>query len=239
MAIKINTDVERPSDEVVEGFRKLLEEYHEITPGISDVSNRLNAMHSDIKPLFEGIRVVGVALTIRTMPSDNTAVLRVLEVVQKDDMIVVDTNKSNSLGFWGGTICHEVQQVGAAGIVLDGAIRDVAELRRLRFPVLCTGIVPNAPGKGGFGTINYPIQCGGVVVHPGDIVIIDENGVVVVPRDEAEDVLQKTTRFLDNEARMIALVKAGGSIRDIFGLAKVETVDNVMLYERMRQAGTI
>lgn len=239
MSIKVNAAIKRPSKEVVEGFRSLLDEYHEITPGISDVSNRLNAMSSDIKPLFEGIRVVGVALTVKTMPSDNVAVMRVLEVVQSGDMIVVDTNNSKNSGFWGGTICFEVQRKGAVGIILDSAVRDVVELRKLRFPVLCQGIVPNAPGKAGFGYINFPIQCGGIVVNPGDIVIVDDNGVVVVPRDEAEDVLQKTRRFLENEARMVDKIKAGGTLKEIFGLDKFEAVDNTLIYEKLRQSGKI
>lgn len=116
----------------------------------------------------------------------------------------------------------EAQKKGAVGIILDSAVRDVVELRKFKFPVMCQGIAPNVAGIIGFGYVNAPIQCGGVVINPGDIVIVDDNGVVVVPQDEAENILKKTRRFLENEARVAAKIMAGATLSEIIGLDKLE-----------------
>ena len=237
MSIVVNRNVKRPPKGVVEGFRYLLQEYHSIVPGVSDVMNRLNAMSSDIKPLFPGIRVVGVALTIKTTSSDLAPVIKALDLIQTDDLLVVDTHNSKNTAFWGEIVAMEAQRKGAVGIILDSAVRDVVELREMKFPVLCQGIAPNVASLVGFGYINVPIQCGGAAVNAGDIVIIDDNGVVVVPQDDAEEVLQKTRRFLENEVKIIERVKAGESLYQILGLDKLEeaTIDSTIIYEKQRQ----
>jgi regulator of RNase E activity RraA len=218
MSIEINTKVKRPSPEAVEGFRILLEEYHSIVPGVCDVMNPPNAMSAEIKPLFPGIRLIGVALTVRTSGTDLAPVIKTMELVQRGDVIVVDTHNARDTAFWGEVVTMEAQRKGTVGIILDSAVRDVVELKEMNFPVLCTGIAPNAARPVGFGAINAPIRCGGALVCPGDIVIVDENGVVVVPRDEAETILEKTKQFLQNEVNMINRVKAGDSLVDILGL---------------------
>lgn len=234
MSIEVNTEVKRPSQKVVEEFRSLLAEYHSIAPGVSDCMNRLNAMSSDIQPLFPGIRVVGVAFTVKTITSDLAPVIKALELIQSGDIIVVDTHNSKDTAFWGEIVAMEAQRKGAVGIILDSAVRDVVELREMKFPVLCQGIAPNVASTIGFGYINVPIQCGGAAVNPGDIIIVDDNGVVVVPQDEAEEILQKTRRFLENEVKIINRVKAGETLYNILGLNKLEatTIDHTKVYER-------
>ncbi|HEY82426.1 MAG TPA: hypothetical protein G4O01_03950 [Dehalococcoidia bacterium] len=233
MPIEVNTEVKRPAQEVVEGFRSLLEEYYSIVPGVSDVMNRLNTMSSDIKPLFPGVRLVGVALTVKTSASDLAPVIKSLELVQSGDVIVVDTHNSKDTAFWGEIVTMEAQRKGAVGVILDSGVRDVVELKEMGFPVLCQGIAPNAAGLVGAGYINVPIQCGGAVVNPGDIVIVDDNGVVVVPRDEAEEVLERTRKFLKDEEKVIKRVKAGESLGQILGLDRLGTVaiDHTRTYE--------
>lgn len=234
MSIEVNTEVKRPSQKVVEEFRSLLAEYHSIAPGVSDCMNRLNAMNSDIQPLFPGIRVVGVAFTVKTVTSDLAPVIKALELIQSGDIIVVDTHNSKDTAFWGEIVAMEAQRKGAVGIILDSAVRDVVELREMKFPVLCQGIAPNVASTIGFGYINVPIQCGGAAVNPGDIIIVDDNGVVIVPQDEAEEVLQKTRRFLENEVKIINRVKAGETLYRILDLDKLEatTIDHTKVYER-------
>jgi regulator of RNase E activity RraA len=234
MSIVVNKQVKKPSPEVVKEFRRLLEEYHSIVPGVSDCMNKLNAMNSDIKPLFPGIRMVGVALTVKTGTSDLAPVIRSLQLVQPDDIIVVDTHGSQNTAFWGEIVAIEAKRNGAVGIILDSAVRDVVELREMKFPVLCRGIAPNVSSTIGFGYINVPVQCGGAAVNPGDVVIVDDNGVVVVPRDEAGEVLEKTKNFLVNEVRVIEKVNGGESLYNILGLDKLEsaTIDHTRLYDK-------
>ena len=233
MSIKVNTEIKRPSKEVIESFRSLFKEGNSVTPAVSDALNRSNAMSSDIKPLFEGIRVVGVALTVKTIASDIAPVIKALDLIQPGDMLVVDTHNSRDTAFWGEMVSLQAQRKGAAGIILDCSTRDVIEVRNLKFPVLCRGVTPNVAVLSGYGAINVPVRCGGVVVNPGDIVVVDDNGVVVVPLDEAEEVLETSRRYLGNELKVAQQIVEGVSLSEILGLKKLEqgAIDIMAQYE--------
>jgi regulator of RNase E activity RraA len=232
MAIEVNTNTKRPSQKTVERFHSLREAYHSITPAVADCMNRLNAMDSDIKPLFPEIRFVGVALTIKTTASDLAPVIKALAYIQPGDVLVVDTHNSKNTAFWGEIVAIEAKRKGAKGIILDSAVRDVVELKEMKFPVLCRGVAPNPAGPVGFGYINVPVQCGGAAVSPGDIVIVDDNGVVVVPCDDADAVLDKTKKFLKNEEKIIERVKAGETLGEILNLNNMEqsAIDHTGLF---------
>jgi len=240
MSVTVTTQFKRPSKKTIEEFRRLLEEYHSIASAVSDNMNRLNTMSSDIKPLFEGIRVVGVALTVRTIASDIDPLIKALDYIQSGDIIAVDTHNSKDTAFWGELVCIEAQRKGAIGIIMDCAVRDVVELKELGFPTLCQGITTKGAGKIGLGYVNVPVQCGGAAVNPGDIFIVDDNGVVVVPEAEGENILQKTKRFLENEARIIERVKAGERMSKILGLEKLEkpVIDTTAIYEQQRESSS-
>jgi regulator of RNase E activity RraA len=233
MAIEVITEIKRPSDKTVERFENLMKAYHSITPAVADCMNRLNAMDSDIKPLFPEIRFVGVALTIKTNASDLAPVIKALEYIRPGDVLIVDTHNSKNTAFWGEIVAIEAMQKGAKGIILDSAVRDVVELKEMKFPVLCRGVAPNPAGPVGFGYINVPVQCGGAAVTPGDIVIVDDNGVVIVPCDDADAVLDKTIRFLENEVKIIERVKAGESLSQILNLDGLEgtAIDHTKIFD--------
>ena len=233
MSIEIGTHINQPSKKAIEGFRKLLDTYGSITPGVSDCMNRLNAMDSDIKPLFPGIRLVGIALTVKTTASDIAPVIKALEYIEPGNILVVDTHCSTNTAFWGEIVAMEAERNGAVGIILDGAVRDVVELREMNFPVLCRGIAPNVASLVGFGYVNVPVQCGGAAVSPGDIVIVDDNGVVVVPCDHGDAVFEKTRKFLEDEARVVDRVKAGETLSQILELDKLEqgTIDHTRVFK--------
>jgi len=235
VTIEVNSKFKRAPKAVLEGWRKLLAEYRGVTPEASDVMNRMNAMSSDIKPLYEGIRIVGSALTVKTIEADLAPVIKVLEVVQPGDIIVIDTHGSKNAAFWGEVVATEAKLKGVLGTITDSACRDVVQLKELPFPTLAAGIASKAAALIGFGYINFPISCGGVVVNPGDVVLVDDNGVVVVPQDQAEDVLLKTRRFLENERKIIDRVKAGEHTGDILGLQKLGTLDAAEIYEKERR----
>jgi regulator of RNase E activity RraA len=235
MSIEVNTQFKRAPKAVLEGWRKLLREYRGVTPEASDVMNRLNAMTSDIRPLYEGIRIVGSALTVKTIEADLAPVIKVLELVRPDDVIVIDTHGTKDSAFWGEVVCTEAKLKGVVGVITDSAVRDVVQMRALKFPVLCAGFASKAATPVGFGYLGFPISCGGVVVNSGDVVVVDDNGVVVVPQAEAADVLQKTRRFLENELKVIARVKAGEHTGDVIGLQKLGTLDAAEIYAKERR----
>ncbi len=168
----INDSIERPPAEIVEGFRNLLR-HDSITCAISDCMGRFNAMISDMRPLFEGIRLVGTAVTVKTLASDLAAAFKAIDVCQPGDVVVIDSHGSINTAFWGENMTMSALNRGVIGAVIDGACRDVEEIRRIGFPVICKGVVPNVGAIAGYGDVNVPIQCAGVAVSPGDVVVVD------------------------------------------------------------------
>ena len=216
----INENIERPSAEIVEGFKSLLS-YDSITCAISDCMGRFNAMTSDMRPLFDGIRLVGTAVTVKTLAADLAAAFKAIDVCQPGDIVVIDSHGSVNTAFWGENMTMSALNRGVVAAVIDGACRDVEEIRRIRFPVICKGIVPNVGAIAGYGDVNVSIQCAGVAVSPGDIVVADGNGVVVVPLAEAAVILQKAQRLLETEHFLQEKIKAGATIGELVDVDEV------------------
>lgn len=210
----INKTIQRPSAEVVEGFRNLLS-HDSVTCAISDCMGRFNAMTSDMRPLFEGIRLVGTAVTVKTLAADLAAAFKAIDVCEPGDVVVIDSHGSVNTAFWGENMTMSALNRGVIAAVIDGACRDVEEIRRIRFPVLCRAIVPNVGAVAGYGEVNVAIQCAGVPVSPGDIVVVDGNGVVVVPQSEAGSILEKARRLLETEHLLQEKIKAGATIGEL------------------------
>lgn len=182
----LNTRIERPAPEVIKAFGGLA------TTEVSDALELSCVMRYAIHPLWPGMpRIAGPAFTVRTGRHDNLMFHASIYLAQPGDVIVVEAG-DDEMAVAGGNVCAIAQRRGVAGLVVDGVIRDVAESRENRFPVFARGASP-IPGKRiGEGEVNAAIRCGGVVVNPGDVVVADEEGIVVVPRARAEDVLGKT-----------------------------------------------
>jgi 4-hydroxy-4-methyl-2-oxoglutarate aldolase len=214
----INESIERPPAEVVRDFRNLLS-YDSITCAISDCMGRFNAMTSEMRPLFEGIRLVGTAVTVKTLAADVAAAA--IDVCQPGDIVVIDSHGSVDTAFWGENMTMSALNRGVIGAVIDGACRDVEEIRRMRFPVICKGVVPNVGAIAGYGHVNVAIQCAGVSVLPGDIIVVDGNGVVVVPMSEAAAVLQRAQRLLETERLLQEKIKAGATIGELVNVDEV------------------
>lgn len=210
----INESIQRPPAEVVSGFRDLLA-HDSITCAISDCMGRFNAMTADMRPLFDGIRFVGTAVTVKTLASDLAAAFKAIDLSQPGDVVVIDSHGSVNTAFWGENMTMSALNRGVVAAVIDGACRDVEEIRKLRFPVFSKGIVPNVGAIAGYGDVNVPVQCAGVTVAPGDIVVADGNGVVVVPMAEAAGILTKAQRLLESEHLLQDRIKAGATIGEL------------------------
>jgi 4-hydroxy-4-methyl-2-oxoglutarate aldolase len=210
----------RPPSHLVDGFRDLLK-FDSVTCAISDCMGRFGAMASDMRPLFDSIRFAGPAVTARTLASDLAAVFKAIDVGEPGDVVVVDSHGSKNTAFWGENMTISAQNRGLAGAVIDGACRDVVEVRRLRFPLYCTGIVPNVAAIAGYGKVNVPVQCGGQPVAPGDIIVADENGVVVVPLQEAEVLLERTRSLLEKEHLLQDRLLTGSTIGELVDIDEV------------------
>lgn len=176
---------------------------------------RFNAMTSDMRPLFEGIRLVGTAVTVKTLAAYLAAALKAIDLCRPGDIVVIDSHGSIHTAFWGENITMSALNRGVVAAVIDGACRDVEEIRKLRFPVICKGVVPNVGAIAGYGDVNVTIQCAGVAVSPGDIVIVDGNGIVVVSQAEAAVILQKAQQLLEKEHLLQEKIKGGATIGEL------------------------
>lgn len=181
------------------------------TTCISDSTKGLYNMDPSIRSIREGVSIAGRAFTVKMPVGDNTAVLRAIQAAQPGDIIVVDAKGDPYRAVVGDLFAGMAKTLGIQAMVIDGAVRDIQGVRDLDFPIFCSGTTMAASGKAGGGDINVPISCGGAAVSPGDIIVGDENGVLVIPRDREEEVWEqsKKQQDIDDEraARIIGNVE--------------------------------
>ena len=190
------------------------------TPNISDAMHRKGVLRG-IKPLFEGIKLVGKAVTVQTFEGDWAKPVEATDVAKAGDVIVVYAG-AKDVAPWGELASWSCKQKGIAGFVIDGAVRDVDEIRRIKFPVFAKYIVPNAGEPKGFGELNTEIKCGGETVKPGDWIIGDDNGVVVVPKERAYEMARRAKEVWKTEERIREEIKRGKTLSQVLDLYKWE-----------------
>jgi 3-hexulose-6-phosphate synthase/6-phospho-3-hexuloisomerase len=190
------------------------------TPNISDAMHRHPALR-DIRPVYEGIKIAGKAVTVHNFPGDWAKPVEASDVAGPGEIIVINNN-SNYVAPWGELASHGCAQKGIAGVVIDGAIRDVDEIRRMKFPAFASAIVPNAGDPKGFGEINVEISCGGQMVRPGDWIVGDDNGVMVVPKERAYEVARRAMEVNKNEDRVRVEIDRGKTLAQVMDLYKWE-----------------
>ena len=183
---RIFTNFERPSRELVEKFRGLP------SSNINDEMNRLYCMHDYIRLQNPDTakQLLGVAVTVKVPTGDNLFFHQALDMAQPGDVIVVDGGSCNNRSLAGEIMMRFAQTKGLAGIIVDGCLRDSDGIKKLTMPVYCKGITPQGPYKNGPGEVNAPVACGGQVVFPGDILVGDMDGIVVIRRQDAEEVAE-------------------------------------------------
>jgi regulator of RNase E activity RraA len=215
---KIVNELERPDEALVSGFRELLPRY---SPSciVSDVMERARTLRSDIRPVVPG-RFVGPALTVRLYPGDLVDCLDALKVARAGDAIVVDAAGETETSIWGGLMAGLCLKLGVVGAVVDGAIRDIDEIRDLGFPIFSRAVVPrstHSPYSSRLEPIevNVAITCGGSLIDPGDIILADEIGVVAVPQAEAAEVLRLALEQAEREEATRRLIAAGKTVDEL------------------------
>jgi 4-hydroxy-4-methyl-2-oxoglutarate aldolase len=182
----------RPDQATIQAFREVAKCYS-ASCVFADVQARSNVMHSSIKPIFPG-KLVGVALTVRLSAGDLQDPLAALEIAQPGDVIVVDAFAETETSVWGGLMGALCMQKGVTGAIIDGAGRDIDELRDLKFQIYTRAITARGThtmfsGRKSDVMVNVPINCGGVLVEPGDMIVADEIGVTIIPNAKLAEVL--------------------------------------------------
>jgi 4-hydroxy-4-methyl-2-oxoglutarate aldolase len=185
---------------------------------LCNASPEVRAMRSSIAPLYSGAKVVGPAKTARIRPGENAAIHRAVHTAKRGDILVVDGGGDTSFGPFGDILATCCQNQGIGGAIIDSTIRDIAEIRELRFPVFCLGAHPAATGKSDPGEIDVEIVCGGVRVRPGDFIFGDDDGVVVVPREVAQQVADRASAVAEKEELIKARLARGETTCEIFGI---------------------
>jgi 4-hydroxy-4-methyl-2-oxoglutarate aldolase len=170
-----------------------------------------------ITPIQEGARIGGSAVTVSCAPGDNIMVHAAVEVIEPGDILVVTTTSPADNGLFGELLATSVMTRGCAGVVVDGGVRDVSDLRRMGLPVWARVIHAAGTVKATPGSVNLPVTCGGVTVGAGDVVVADDDGVVIVERDSAPDLLGAVRARLVREAETRARLASGELGLDIYG----------------------
>ena len=197
------TEVKRPDRALVEGFRNLP------SSNINDEINRLFCMHDYIRllnPATAKLSMVGTAITVKAPIGDNLMFHQALDMAQPGDIIVVDGGSGCNRSLAGEIMMRFAQEKGLAGIVVDGCLRDLDGIEKLTMPIYAKGITPQGPFKNGPGEVNVPIACGGQVVFPGDILVGDLDGIVVIRPQDAEEVLAAAVKKKASEDKVFELM---------------------------------
>ncbi len=197
--LRIHTQINRAPADCVSAFAGIP------VANIGDNMNRRACMHARIRPMNSS-PLLGSAITVKTSPGDNLMVYAAIEMAQPGDVLVVDAQGELSNAIIGELMLTWAQKKGLAGVVIDGAIRDAAAIKELSMPVYAAGVTPNGPFKNGPGEVNVPVSCGGVLVNPGDIVVGDGDGLVVIDPSDAEDILEKSRATVTKEAGIMTAI---------------------------------
>jgi RraA family protein len=180
------------------------------TPDVSDLLNRLYAVDAGVTCLTGSHhRLCGPVCTVKVFPGDNLMVHKALDIARPGDIVAVDAHGSTMNAVLGDLICTKAKHRRIAGFVVDGLIRDLPGILELDLPVFARGTTAIGPLHRGPGEINYPISCGGIVTNPGDIIVADAAGVVVVPRDIAAELLERLKSHQASNAAYLAAVRRG------------------------------
>lgn len=202
-----------------------LENWRTLPPAIvSDCMNRSQVMAGAIKPVADGMTLLGQARTVTCMVGDNSALHVAIGLARPGQILVVDAGGFEDTAIWGGIMTRAALKRKIGGLVVDGAVRDVAEIRELKFAAFCRAIVPAGPHKGFGGIIDGPIACAGCPVKPGDIVIGDDDGVCVVPLERSDRILAASLDKIAQEEQTNAATQAGKLPAEGMGLPGPEII---------------
>ena len=195
------------SKELVDAYAKLP------VANVSDSMSRMTAGGPTLRPMHSSGGMAGVALTVKSRPGDNLMLHKAIDMAVPGDVIVVDAGGDLSNALMGELMLAYAIKKGVVGFVLNAAIRDLDNFREMNLPTYAAGVTHRGPYKDGPGEINVPVSIDGMVIHPGDIVIGDSDGVLAVAIDDAEEILKKTQAKSAAEIKQMADIEAGTNDR--------------------------
>ena len=213
--VHVRKEMKKPDPSIIEAFRAL-----DIAT-VYEASGRKGFIDCAIKPAAKGVRICGPAYTVQCAPGDNLMLHKALERAGAGDVLVAVTGDAPEYGYWGGMMAVAALARGLAGLAIDGCIRDSVEICKMGFPVFCRGFCIRGTVKTTLGLINYPVNFGRMTVFPGDLILGDDDGMVVVRLEECKDVLEKSLKRVAYEESKAAQLKKGTTSVELNDLGKV------------------
>ena len=212
MSHKVVRNIKRPDPEVVRELGELG------VATVHEAQGRTGLMKPYMRPIYPSARAAGTAVTISSQPGDNLMIHAAMEVCKPGDILVVTTTSESTDGMFGELLGVSCEAHGVVGLITDAGVRDTAELTAMDFPVWARAISAQGTVKSTAGSVNVPVVCAGMTVNPGDVIVADADGVVVVPRTQAAAVAQAGRDRIDKEAKTRERLRNGELGVDFYGL---------------------
>jgi len=206
--IHVITKIQRPPQELIEKFKPIA------IATVYEASGRKGFVNPKIKPIFRGMKLCGPAFTVQTAPGDNLMLHKALEKAQEGDIIVATVGDEYEYGYWGDLMATQAKAKKLGGLAIDGCVRDSEEIIEMGFPIFSRGLAIRGTVKASLGLINYPINFGGNGINPGDLILGDDDGIVVVKFQDCQEVLAKSKeRIQKEEVKAKALMNGVTSVK--------------------------